>query len=181
MAIPSMRSIAIACAGAIALVAVVALGLRLHTGRHRQPSATAARAAASGWHKPSPYGEAFVPPLVQGRVQGRTFHSAGGMVSTAAQPYPNVAPEVMAAKLISAPPPAYPLLARMAHVRGQVTVEAIISSSGAVSAARALSGHRLLRGAALAAVRQRRYRPYRIGGQPANVSTVVSVDFGAPS
>jgi protein TonB len=87
----------------------------------------------------------------------------------------------MATHLISAPPPAYPLLARMAHVRGQVTVEAIISSSGAVSAARATDGHHLLRAAAEAAVRQRRYRPYRIGGQAVNVSTLITVDFGDPT
>jgi len=178
MAIPSMRSIVIACASAAALAVILAVALHLYT---RRQSAAAAQAATSQGHKPSAYGEAFVPPPVQGRNQARAFHSAGGMGTSVAQPYPNVAPEVMAAKLISAPPPAYPLLARMGHVRGQVTVQAIISSSGAVSAARALSGHRLLRGAAVAAVRQRRYRPYRIGGQPANVSTVVTVDFGDPS
>jgi TonB family protein len=174
-----MRSIVIACAGAAALSAVLAVALHLHT--RRQSAASAAQAATSQGRKPSAYGEAFMPPPAQRREQARVFHSAGGMSASAAQPYPNVAPEVMAAKLISAPPPDYPLLARMAHVRGQVTVQAIISSSGAVSSARALSGHRLLRGAALAAVRQRRYRPYRIGGQPANISTVVTVDFGDPS
>jgi TonB family protein len=176
-----VRNIAIACACAcacaLALVAVVALGLRLRAANHRQPAATSAQAATSQWHKPSPYGEAFVPPP----IQGRTLHSTVGIGYFAGHPYPSVAPAVMEAKLIAAPPPSYPLLARIGHVRGQVTVQAVISSNGAVTAARALRGHQLLRGAAVAAVLRRRYRPYRIDGQPANVSTVVTVDFGDPS
>jgi protein TonB len=180
MASWSVRKIGIACAGVVALAAVLMLGLRQHSA-HRSQSAAATSESTSQGHKPSPYGEAFRPST----IQDQTFHSphvvASSTVASSAQPFPVVAPSLMAARLISAPPPAYPLLAKMAHVRGQVTVEAIISSSGTVSAARATDGHRLLRAAAEAAVRQRRYRPYRIGGQPANVSTVVTVDFGAPS
>ena len=172
----SVRNIGIACAGAIALAAVLLLGLRLHNPQRSQVASTGALDATSQGHKPSAYGEAFSPPA----IQGQTFHSPRVIGPASTQPYPVVAPQLMAARLISAPPPDYPLLARMAHVRGRVIVQAIISSSGAVSFARALQGQHLLRGAAEAAVRQRRYRPYRIGGQAVNVSTFVTVDFGAP-
>ena len=176
----SVRNIGIACAAFTTLVAVVMLSLHLHN--HHSQTAAANAQPVSQAHKPSPYGEAFRPST----IQGHTFQSPRVVASSAnaystAQPLPVVAPKLMATHLISAPPPAYPMLARMAHVRGRVTVEALISSSGTVSAARALDGHHLLRGAAEAAVRQRRYRPYRIGGQAVNVSTLITVDFGDPS
>jgi outer membrane biosynthesis protein TonB len=40
-----------------------------------------------------------------------------------------------------------------------------------------IKGHRLLRGAAKNAVKTWRYRPYKIGGVPVEVATIVSVDF----
>jgi TonB family protein len=83
--------------------------------------------------------------------------------------------------LLSAPPPGYPMLAKIAHLQGQVVVQAEVDPSGTVSAAHVLSGHRLLRGAALDAVLHRRYRPYRVDGHPVEVSTTITVNFPPPS
>lgn len=91
--------------------------------------------------------------------------------------YLEVSSGVMAANLISAPMPEYPALARMAHVQGQVILQAVISAGGSVSATRVLSGPRLLRGAAVDAVRRWRYRPYLIEGRPVDVSTIVTLTF----
>ena len=86
-------------------------------------------------------------------------------------------PAVMAAHLVYAPPPAYPMMAEITRTQGKVTVEAVVGKSGRVIRAQAIDGHRLLRGAAVRAVKARRYRPYLVNDRPTNVATVVTVDF----
>jgi protein TonB len=83
----------------------------------------------------------------------------------------------MRSNLVSAPAPGYPLLAKITHMQGEVVVQAVVARDGTVTDAIALRGHHLLRGAAVDAVRQWRYRPYMIDGYPAEVSTTVTVDF----
>jgi len=84
---------------------------------------------------------------------------------------------VMAGNLISAPPPEYPKFASFAHIEGQVILQAVVSRNGTVTAIHVLSGHHLLRGAAIAAVRRWRYRPYVLSGKPTDVATIVTVNF----
>jgi TonB family protein len=86
-------------------------------------------------------------------------------------------PAVMAAHLVYAPPPSYPMMAEMTRTQGKVTVEAVVGKNGRVIKAQAIDGHRLLRGAAVRAVKARRYRPYMVNDRPTNVATVVTVDF----
>ncbi len=93
----------------------------------------------------------------------------------------NVSASEMSGKLLSAPTPGYPTLARLAHVQGQVVVEAVVDPSGKVSSAHVVSGHRLLRGAAVDAVLHRRYRPTLVDGQAVEVSTTVTLDFPPPA
>jgi TonB family protein len=83
----------------------------------------------------------------------------------------------MAANLVSAPEPSYPMIARLAHIEGQVILQAVIAKDGTVSTTRVLRGNRLLRGAAEDAVRRWLYRPYRVNGRPVDVATIVTVDF----
>ena len=92
-------------------------------------------------------------------------------------PYFQVSAGVMASHLLLSPDPGYPTLAKLTHIQGQVIMETVISSDGEVIAARVLSGHRLLRGAAVSAVKRRRYRPYVLDGRPVDVATTVTVDF----
>ena len=92
------------------------------------------------------------------------------------QHYFAVPPGIMAENLVSAPKPDYPLLARIAHVEGKVVVEGVIDRDGSVSSTRVVSGHRLLRGAAISALRRRRYRPYRVDGRPVDVATTFAVN-----
>lgn len=86
-------------------------------------------------------------------------------------------PGLMASHLVYAPPPTYPMLAEMARIQGRVQVEAVVSRSGRVIRAQAISGHHLLRGAAVREVYARRYRPYTLNDRPADVATIVTVDF----
>jgi TonB family protein len=91
--------------------------------------------------------------------------------------YLSVSSGVMAHNLISSPAPNYPMLARIAHIQGQVILQAVIAKDGSVSATHVLRGHRLLRGAATDAVSRWRFRPYMMEGRPVDVSTIVTVDF----
>jgi protein TonB len=58
-----------------------------------------------------------------------------------------------------------------------VVLRAIISRDGTIENLQALSGHPLLVPAALNAVRQWRYRPYVLNGEPVEVETEVKVNF----
>jgi len=73
--------------------------------------------------------------------------------------------------------PGYPPLARQARISGEVRLEAVIGVDGTVQQLRVVSGHPLLSGAALEAVRQWRYRATTLNGKPVEVSTVISVRF----
>jgi periplasmic protein TonB len=73
--------------------------------------------------------------------------------------------------------PAYPPLARSARIEGSVELAAIISKEGAIENLRLVSGHPLLVHAALDAVRQWRYRPYILNGEPVEVETQITVRF----
>ncbi|MBZ5537787.1 MAG: energy transducer TonB [Acidobacteriia bacterium] len=84
---------------------------------------------------------------------------------------------VQQAKLIYAPTPVYPPLARSNHIQGAVVLEAIISRDGMVQDLKVESGHPLLVPAAVDAVSQWRYRPTLLNGQPVEVITTITVNF----
>jgi periplasmic protein TonB len=73
--------------------------------------------------------------------------------------------------------PIYPMIAKAAGVQGAVIVEAIISRAGTIESLRVVSGPEMLRGAALEAIRDARYRPYRLNGEPVDVETTITVNF----
>ena len=84
---------------------------------------------------------------------------------------------VQSAKLVSNPPPVYPTIARQARISGTVELGVIISPDGHIQEAHVISGHPLLRQAALDAVIQWVYQPTLLNGQPVAVSTTVDVVF----
>ncbi len=73
--------------------------------------------------------------------------------------------------------PAYPAIAQAARVQGVVIIEATLGLDGAVVDARVLRSVPLLDDAALQAVRQWRYTPTRLDGQPVAVIMTVTVNF----
>ncbi len=84
---------------------------------------------------------------------------------------------VVNGKATSLPKPAYPAAARAANVKGAVTVAVVISKSGSVISASAVSGHPLLRSAAVSAARRARFAPTLLNGQPVEVSGVIVYNF----
>jgi len=73
--------------------------------------------------------------------------------------------------------PPYPPLARAARVQGEVVLSAIISINGDIQNLQLVSGHPMLVPTAIEAVRQWRYKPYLLNGQPVEVETTITVIF----
>jgi periplasmic protein TonB len=84
---------------------------------------------------------------------------------------------MMEGNLIYKVQPIYPPLARAARIQGAVIIRAVISRNGTIENLQTLSGHPMLVAAALDAVRQWRYRPYILNGDPVEVETQVTVNF----
>jgi protein TonB len=79
--------------------------------------------------------------------------------------------------LILSPPPIYPPLAKTAHVAGTVELHATIATNGTIKDLRAVSGPVMLRQAAINAVRNWRYKPYRLNNQPVEIETTINLVF----
>jgi protein TonB len=73
--------------------------------------------------------------------------------------------------------PTYPPLARSARVQGDVVLSAIIDTNGHITNLQLVSGHPMLVPSAIAAVKQWRYKPYLLNGQPVEVETTITVIF----
>jgi protein TonB len=73
--------------------------------------------------------------------------------------------------------PVYPAIAKAARVEGSVVVEAVISRTGTIESLHVVSGPQMLQNAALDAIREARYRPYRLSGEPTEVQTTITVIF----
>jgi periplasmic protein TonB len=101
-------------------------------------------------------------------------------VRTAPQEIPirvRIGGEVKAPLPLRTPPPAYPELARRARVEGVVRLEAIIATNGTVQNVQLIQGHPLLVAAAIAAVREWRYTPPKLNGDPIEIVMYVDVNF----
>src|ERR1700674_3454501 len=84
---------------------------------------------------------------------------------------------VTAASIITQTRPDYPPLARQARIQGTVVLHAIIDKEGKVAQLEVISGHPLLVQAALDAVKQWRYKPTQLNGDPVEVDTTITVTF----
>jgi periplasmic protein TonB len=114
-----------------------------------------------------------------GGVIGGVIGGAGGAPPP---PKPNVSRvrvggAVQAAKLVNRVQPMYPPLARQTRISGTVKLHAIIGKDGTVQQLNVESGHPLLVQAALDAVRQWRYQPTLLNGEPVDVDTEIDVIF----
>lgn len=108
----------------------------------------------------------------------------GGVVGSNLPPPPKAAPSrvrvggnVQQARLINMVRPVYPPLAKQARIQGTVRLQAIIAKDGSVIQLEVLGGHPLLVQSALDAVRQWRYQPTLLNGEPVEVVTTVDVVF----
>jgi periplasmic protein TonB len=123
-----------------------------------------------------------VPGGVPGGQMGGVI---GGIISSTPVAVPKVAtPQkvrvsqgVSQGLLIKKVQPPYPPLARQARIQGQVVLQADISKDGTIQNLRLISGHPMLAPSAIEAVKQWRYKPYFLNGEPVEVETQITVIF----
>lgn len=123
-----------------------------------------------------------VPGGVPGGSMGGVI---GGIISSTPVAVPKVAtPQrvrvsqgVTQGLLIRKVQPNYPPLARQARIQGTVLLQAEISKDGTIENLRLISGHPMLAPAAIEAVKQWRYKPYILNGEPVEVETQITVNF----
>jgi periplasmic protein TonB len=73
--------------------------------------------------------------------------------------------------------PSYPTVAREARIHGEVVLTALIDKDGNIENLQVVSGHPMLAAAEINAVKQCRYKPYLLNGQPVEVETTITVNF----
>jgi len=79
--------------------------------------------------------------------------------------------------LIKRVQPKYPSNALAARAQGAVQIEATVNKEGKVVNPKVLSGDPMLAAAALEAVRQWRYKPYYLDGEPVEIQTQITINF----
>ena len=159
-------------------------------------SASATQRSAS--HKPGAQGSSLPPgsllvyengrevfrmPPSQG--QGDTAdNGAGSGVQLAASVDPEgtmeLSPAAAEDSLVHRVEPEYPEEARQQQIQGVVVLEVRVGRKGSVEDVMLLSGRRLLANAAIAAVKQWRFRPHLVMGQPVEMQTKVTLNFRLP-
>ena len=117
-----------------------------------------------------------------GGVIGGIIGSSSSISAVPALPKPpaqrvRVSQGVINGLLVNRVEPAYPVLAQQARIQGVVVLAAIIGKDGSVQHLQVTSGHPLLAPAAIAAVKQWRYKPYVLNGEPVEVETTIVVTF----
>jgi periplasmic protein TonB len=119
-----------------------------------------------------------VPGGSMGGVIGSVLSSTPVAVPKIATPQRvRVSSGVQSGLLIRKVPPTYPPLARAARIQGTVILQAQISKDGNIENLQLISGHPMLAPAAIEAVKQWKYKPYLLNGEPVEVETQVQVNF----
>jgi protein TonB len=135
---------------------------------------------------PPPIMSAGVVGGVPGGIPGGQMGGViGGIISSTPVAVPRVAtPQrvrvsqgVTQGLLIRKISPNYPPLARQARIQGQVLLRAQISRTGDIENLQLISGHPMLAPAAIEAVKQWKYKPYILNGEPVEVDTEIMVNF----
>jgi periplasmic protein TonB len=127
--------------------------------------------------------------VVGGVPGGVPGGSMGGVIGSVLSSTPTVAPKiatpqrvrvssgVVSGLLVRRVNPTYPPLARQARIQGVVLLQAQISKTGDIENLTLISGHPMLAPAAIEAVKQWKYRPYLLNGEPVEVDTQIQVNF----
>jgi protein TonB len=119
-----------------------------------------------------------VPGGAMGGVMGSVLTGIPTAVPKAATPQRvRVSQGVSQGLLIHKVQPTYPPLARQARIQGTVVLQALIGKDGAIQNLHVVSGHPMLTGSALEAVKAWRYKPYYLNGEPVEVETTINVNF----
>ena len=135
--------------------------------------------------KPAEPESVQAPDLALSAGSGETTIS--GLVASTPTNVPKAAPQtvkisqgVSQGLLSKRVAPQYPAQAQQMRIQGSVELMATISKEGTISDVKVVSGHPILAKAAVDAVRQWKYKPYFLNGEPVEIQTQVTVKFQLP-
>ena len=126
------------------------------------------------------------PGGLMGGVPGGLVGGVIGAIPDATPPPPpppkkkepiRVGGNVQSSKLIQRVEPKYPELAKRARIQGIVLLQVTVGESGNVTDIKVIRGHPLLNDGAVSAVRQWKYSPTLLNGEPVPVIATVTVNF----
>ena len=92
----------------------------------------------------------------------------------------NISQGVSQGLLMKKVQPVYPRSAMAMHVEGVVELAATISKTGEITSVKVLKGDSQLTRAAVDAVKQWKYKPYLLNGEPVEITTQVTISFKLP-
>jgi protein TonB len=118
-----------------------------------------------------------VPGGVTGGVMSSIMNVPTAIPKAATPQRVRVSQGVSQGLLIHKVTPQYPPLARQARIQGVVVLQAEIGKDGSIQNLHVVSGHPMLTNAALEAVKEWRYKPYYLNGEPVEVETTINVNF----
>src|ERR1700678_2959671 len=160
---------------AAAPVHVVKVQSELDNGQLRTPTAIPKKIQMIKEDEAPPSMAGGVMGGVPGGVPGGTM---GGVLGSVMSSVPTAVPKVATPQrvrvsqgvsqglLVHKVVPTYPPLARQARIQGVVVLEALIGKDGAIQNLHVVSGHPMLTNAALEAVKEWKYKPYFLNGEP---------------
>jgi TonB family protein len=133
-----------------------------------------------------PQAEEAAPPLPSTLTVAANNTNLSGLMSSASYNVEKpslstfkISQGVSQGLLIKQVQPKYPPAALATHTQGAVQIEATINKEGNVVNPKVLKGDPLLARAALEAVRQWRYKPYALDGEPVAIQTQITINFKA--
>jgi len=171
---------------AAAAIKVVKMQSEIVNGELRQPTKIPSKVQMIREDEAPPdLGAGGVPGGVPGGIPGGSTGGVIGGILAGQMAVPKVAtPQrvrvsqgVSTGLLIKKVTPNYPQLAKQARIQGTVVLQAEISKEGTIQNLQLISGHPMLAPAAIEAVKQWRYKPYLLNGEPVAVETQVVVNF----
>jgi periplasmic protein TonB len=180
-------------AAAPVIRAVVKPTTEIDNGQLKAPTKIPEKIAIIKEEAPPPPSAGVVGGVVGGVPGGQAGGVVGGVLGSIVTAAPVAVPKVevpappqkpyklssgvTAGMLIQQVRPTYPPLAKQARISGSVVLQAVIGKDGSIQQLKAVSGHPMLIPSALEAVRQWKYKPYFLNGEPVEVDTQVTVNF----
>jgi periplasmic protein TonB len=168
-------------------VVVKKIQSELDNGQLRTPTAIPKKVQMIKEDEPPPSaGPAGVVGGVPGGVPGGAM---GGVLGSVMSSVPSAVPKVATPTrvrvsqgvsqglLVHKVTPQYPPLAKQARIQGVVVLQALIGKDGNIQNLHVVSGHPMLTTAALEAVKEWKYKPYYLNGEPVEVETTINVNF----
>jgi len=130
--------------------------------------------------------EAPAPPMATGSGDqsaiSNIIQSTSVSVPKAADPFSilKISQGVTQGMLIKRVQPIYPPQARQLRLQGAVQLQAMISKEGSITSIKVVNGEPALARSAVDAVKQWKYKPYYLNGEPVEIQTQVTVIFKLP-